>query len=163
MSEPGNMAGAVSPLKTIHVGFTERDLDRSVAMFVDLFGYTVESRGPRHPKGVQLLTGVADADLEVAHLAHPDLLTVELIQYVAGAAPLGPPLQPNEAGYTHLNYQVEDIDNAVEAAARHGAALIGRIVSSSRDPANNRRVAYLRAPDGIHLEFVQSVGADPAP
>lgn len=152
---PRGKAGA---RQTIHVGFTVRDLDRSVALFVDLFGYEVQSRGGRDARGAQALTGVAGADLEVAHLVHPALVTVELIRYRAGGGADHPGLRPNDTGFVHLTYEMDDIDAAIAAAAGHGVVQIGRTVGSTRDPANLRRVAYLRAPEGINLEFIQMTG-----
>jgi len=153
------MTGRAKSTRTIHVGFTVSDLDRSIAMFTDLFGYEIESRGITSYKGVALLTGVEGANLDVVHLRHPDLVTVELMQYLVGAGAQGPAKRPCDVSFAHLTYQVEDIEAAVAAAAAHGLQPVGRIVHSSRDPANLRRVVYLRDPDGIHLELIQHTGA----
>ena len=142
-------------IRTNHVGFTVRDLDRTIAMFADLFGYRVTSRGGRHPKGVQLLTGVADADIVVAHLEHPDLIGIELILYLQPEHRDRVTARACDTGYAHLTFDVRDIEALVAEGAAHGLVPVGRIVNSARVTDEGSRVVYLRDPDGINIELIQ--------
>jgi len=145
----------VNPLRTLHIGFTVKNLDGAVMMFKELLGYEVVSRGTRNPKGVARLTGVAGADIIVVHLEHAGLVPVELIQYVAPEGQ-NSQLRPCDAGFTHLTYQVADIDAAVAAAAPFGLRPLGEIVGNTRiGQPSSPRVVYLRDSNGVHIEFVQ--------
>lgn len=147
-------------LRSNHVGFTVTDLDRATRMFRSLFGYELQSLEGRHPRGVELLTGVAGADIMVAHLHHADLIGIELIQYLAPEGAGLVTARPCDSGYTHLTFDVRDIDAMIAAAMPFGLALVGRVVNSAKVPAEGQRVAYLRDPDGINIELIQP--ADPA-
>ena len=58
-------------------------------------------------------------------------------------------------GHTHIAYDVDDIDAAVAAAAAHDVRPIGAITVIDKGPNAGGRVAYLRDPDGITIEFIQ--------
>ncbi|MDB5702887.1 MAG: Glyoxalase/bleomycin resistance/dioxygenase family protein [Sphingomonas bacterium] len=145
-------------LRTNHVGFTVDDLDRPIAMFAELFGYTLTSRGGRNARGVARLTGVADADILVAHLHHPDLIGIELIAYhrPEDRGRIGG--RPCDTGYTHLTFDVRDIEALVAEAAAHGLVPVGEIVGRRGAGA---RVVYLRDPDGINIELIEPGDAAP--
>jgi catechol 2,3-dioxygenase-like lactoylglutathione lyase family enzyme len=134
------------------VGFTVVDIDRATAMFTDLFGYEVVSLGGRNPKGVARLTGVADADIMVAHLRHPELIGIELIAYMTPLEKHRATGRPCDAGYTHLTYDVSDLDLMMEKAAAHDLLPVGQVVGKGP------RVVYLRDPDGINIEFIEPSG-----
>ena len=141
-------------IRTNHVGFTVRDLDRAIAMFVDMFGYAVASRGGRNPPAVQALTGVPGADIEVVHLRCDGLLGVELIAYRAPADSGQAVGRPCDAGYTHLTFDVADLDVALARAAPHLLLPVGEVVGNTGG-TKGIRVIYLRDPDGINIELVQ--------
>jgi catechol 2,3-dioxygenase-like lactoylglutathione lyase family enzyme len=149
----GQMGGTISAgniLRTNHVGFTVKDLDRAITMFSDLFGYEVKSRGRRDLRGVALLTGVAGADIEVVHLFHPNLLEVELITYHKPDGAGRTEGRPCDIGYVHLTFDVRNMETMVTAAAVHGLVPIGRVVTDGK----GKSVVYLRDPDGINIELI---------
>jgi catechol 2,3-dioxygenase-like lactoylglutathione lyase family enzyme len=143
---------AANVIRTNHVGFTVSDIDRTTAMFADLFGYERVSLGGRNPQGVARLTGVADADILVAHLHHPDLIGLELIEYRKPDAKGTIDGRPCDSGYTHLTFDVRDLDGMVAAAAIHGLVPVGEAVGN---PLKGARVVYLRDRDGINIELIQ--------
>ena len=112
-------------MRTNHIGFTVDDLDRGIAMFSDLFGYEVVSRGGRNPRGVGMLTGVPDPDFEVVHLRREGLLGVELIAYRSPDDRARASVRPCDVGFAHLTFDVTDIDALVERAAAHQASSTG--------------------------------------
>ena len=146
------MAGAA--IRTNHIGFTVRNVDRAAAMFADVFGYEVASRGGRHPRGVALLTGLDEADILVVHLHHAELIAIELISYSKPADAGRMTGRPCDVGYTHLTFDVRDIDAMIDAGARHGLMPVGRIVETAPNGAG-RRVVYLRDDNGVTLELIQ--------
>jgi catechol 2,3-dioxygenase-like lactoylglutathione lyase family enzyme len=143
-------------LSTNHVGFTVTDIGATTAMFADLFGYERVSLGGRNPQGVARLTGVADADIIVAHLRHPDLIGIELIEYRKPDAKGRIEGRPCDRGYTHLTFDVRDLDILVQAASRYGLVPVGEAVGN---PLKGARVVYLRDQDGINIELIQPAPA----
>lgn len=140
---------------TNHVGFTIEDMDRGIAMFTQLFGYTVISLASRDPANVALLTGVKGADILVCHMRHPDLVGVELIRYRAPAETGRVDARPSATGYTHLTFDVKDLDAVVAGAAEYGMVPIGGISTSTGGPNEGARAVYLRDGEGISIELIQ--------
>ena len=62
---------------------------------------------------------------------------------------------PCDVGFAHVAYDVDDIDAAIEAAASHDVHLIGEVAVIDQGPNAGGRVAYLRDPDGVTIEFIQ--------
>ncbi len=141
-------------LGTNHTSFTVSNLDRSVAFFQDVLGYEVTSKAPRDPAAIERITGVQGADIVVAYVRRPDQ-TLELIEYI------GPPergrvrSRPCDTGFAHVAYDVDDIDAAIEAAAGHGVVLRGEVYTVDQGPNSGNRVAYLKDPDDITIEFIE--------
>ena len=144
-------------IRSNHVGFTVEDLDRGIAMFSDLFGYAVVSRGGRNPRGVGMLTGVPDPDIEVVHLRRDGFIGVELIHYRTPIDRSRASGLPCDAGYTHLTYDVRDVDCMVERAAAYGLKPVGQIVGNkdTGGPRKGTRVVYLKDPEGLNIELIQ--------
>lgn len=142
-------------LRTNHVGFTVGDMDASLHRFQKLFGYQLTERGTRPNRGVELLTGVEGAEIDVAHLHHPDLIGIELIAYRAPADAGRMAGRPCDIGHTHLTFDVRDLDALVATALALGLEKVGRVVRSSKIPGEGAQVVYLRDPDGITIELIQ--------
>ncbi len=146
--------GNFKVLRTNHTSFTVANLDRSIAFFRDALGFEVTSKGPRDPKVIQQVTGVDGADLMIAFVQGPGHF-IELIEY------LGPEdrgiikPRPCDVGFAHIAFDVDDIDAAVQAAEAHDVRPLGQPVAIDQGPNKGGRVAYLRDPDGIAIEFIQ--------
>lgn len=137
-----------------HASFTVSDLDAMVAFFVDGLGYRLVSRGPRDPKLIARMTGIAGASLEIAFVEAAGH-RVELIRYVA---PLGrQTVRPRlcDVGAAHIGLDIADLDGALEAARRHGFALAGEVIAIDAGPNAGRRVCYVRNGEGITVEFLE--------
>ena len=72
-------AGVIS---TNHTSFTVSDLDRSIAFFSDVLGFTATPKLPRSKSVIQSITGVSESDVMIAYLHGPGH-TLELIEYLA--------------------------------------------------------------------------------
>jgi catechol 2,3-dioxygenase-like lactoylglutathione lyase family enzyme len=145
----------VDVLRSNHIGFTVRTLDPAIAMFVNLFGYVLESIGGRNPRGVARLTGVEGADIMVAHLHRAGFVSIELITYLAPADRGDAAGRPCDSGYTHLTFDVADVAAFVTRAASYGLVPVGEIVGGRTEPLTSLRVVYLRDPNGINIELIQ--------
>lgn len=140
---------------TNHVGFTIEDMDRGIAMFTELFGYTLISLATRNPANVALLTGIEGADIMVAHLRHPGLVGVELLQFRKPDDKGKVEARPCAAGYTHLSLDVSDLDAVVADAEKYGLMPLGGISTSTGGPNEGARAIYMRDHEGISIELIQ--------
>ncbi len=137
-----------------HTAFVISDLDRTIGFFRDLLGFELTSRAPRDKKAIADMTGLAEADIEVAYLrgyGH----WIELIRYTAppDRGEALPRIYQDGAG--HIAFDVDDASAAVEAAAAYGLSPIGDVVTIDQGPNQGRRVVYLQSPDGLSVEFIQ--------
>ena len=146
-------------LATNHTSFTVSDLDRTIAFFRDAMGFEVTSKGPRDPAIVSQITGIEGTDMLVAYVRGAGH-SLELIQYLGPKEGRGRVRSlPCDVGFAHVAYDVDDIDAAMAAAARHDVIPIGQIAVINAGPNTGDRVVYLRDPDGITIEFIEKRSA----
>lgn len=140
---------------TNHTSFTVSDLDRTLGFFRDCLGFEVTSKAPRDPRLVEKITGVAGADMVIAFVRAPDH-SIELIEYRGPDGRGKVESRPCDTGFAHIAFNVAGIDAALEAAARYQVVPIAPPVAIDAGPNKGRRVVYLRDPDGITIEFIES-------
>jgi len=145
-------------LATNHTSFTVSSLDRTIGFFRDCLGFQLLNRAPRDPAIVSRITGVDGADMEIAFLRGPGC-TVELIEYKAPASRGRVEARPCDTGFAHMAFDVDDVDAAIAAAKKHRVEPIAPPVPINDGPNKGRRVAYLRDPDGVTIEFIEIPGA----
>lgn len=137
-----------------HTSFTVTALERPIAFFTEALGFELTSRAPRAQGPIERLTAIPGARIEVAFLAGAGH-TVELIEYKAPAEK-GTFLPPMcDAGASHIALNVDDMDAAVAASAPYGFQPLGGIVTIDAGPNAGRRIAYLRSPDGVTVEYLE--------
>ena len=142
-------------LSTNHTSFTVSSLDRTIALFRDGLGFQVVSRAPRDPAIIQQVTGVPGAEMEIAFLRGPGQV-LELIEYKAPADRGRVNARPCDTGFAHIAFDVDDVDAAVAALAKHGAQPINPPVAINAGPNKGRKVVYLRDADGVTIEFIEA-------
>jgi catechol 2,3-dioxygenase-like lactoylglutathione lyase family enzyme len=143
---------------TAHVGFTVADLHATIALFEDVFGYSLTSCGSRNPIGVAKLTGLASADITVAHLEREGMIGIELIAYTAPAERALTIGRPCDTGFVHLSYEVTDAEPILARAERHGLLPLGELVGRralAHRPGTGQRVVYLGDGRGINIELIE--------
>lgn len=137
-----------------HTSFTVRDLDKALAFWVGALGFEAASVSTRHGRWQEDVTGVAGAELRVAHLyghgAH-----MELIEYVEGAAP-EQRFSPSTPCAGHICLEVDDIDVEWARLMAAGATSQGGVTAVDNGPSAGLRAAYIRDPDGIIIELVET-------
>ena len=141
-------------IATNHTSFTVSDLDRSLAFFRDALGFEVTSKGPRSPSLIQAITGVEGAEVLIAYVRGPGH-SIELIEYIKPETRSSVRPQPCDTGFSHIAYDVDDIDAAIKAARDHSVEPSGPVVAIEQGPNRGSRVAYLRDPDGITIEVIE--------
>ena len=136
-----------------NVGIAVRNLDEAVAFFTDL-GLTEVGRDTvsgewadtavgldgNHAKIAMLQTPDGDGRLELFEYLHPDAIETE-------------PTLPNEIGMHRVAFSVDDLEESLAIAARHGCHPL-RGVANYRDVY---RLTYLRGPSGILVMLAEDL------
>ena len=141
-------------LATNHTSFTVSDLDRSIAFFTEVLGFEIINRALRDPNLISSITGISGADIEVAYIQGPGH-RLELIQYHGPSDRRQAESRPCDSGFAHVAYDVDDVDAAVIASARHQVLPIGEVTVIDKGPNAGRKVVYLRDRDGVTIEYIE--------
>ena len=133
------------PIKLENVGIAVRDLEATIAFFTDL-GLTVLGRDEVSGEWADTAVGLDGNHAKIAMLQTPDGQgTLELFEYIHPDAIETEPTRPNEIGMHRVAFSVDDIEESLAIAARHGCHPL-RGVANYRDIY---KLTYLRGPSGI--------------
>ncbi len=136
-----------------NIGIAVRDLDEAVAFFTDL-GLTVLGRDTVSGEWADTAVGLDGNHARIAMLQTPDGHgRLELFEYIHPAAIETEPTLPNEIGMHRVAFSVDDIDTALEIAARHGCHPL-RGVATYQDIY---KLTYLRGPSGILVMLAEEL------
>ena len=141
-------------ISTNHTSFTVSDLDRSIAFFRDVLGFSATPKLPRSKSVIQSITGVRESDVMIAYLQGPGH-TLELIEYLAPSDRTEVRPRPCDVGFAHIAFDVEDIDEIVTLASEHNVFPVGQITTVDQGPNQGGKAVYLRDSDGITVELIQ--------
>ncbi len=140
-------------IKLENVGIAVRDLDEAIAFFTDL-GLTVLGRDTVSGEWTDTAVGLDGNHVRLAMLQTPDGQgTLELFEYIHPDAIETEPTQPNEIGMHRVAFSVDDIDAALEIAAKHGCYPL-RGVATYEDIY---KLTYVRGPSGILVMLAQAL------
>ena len=140
-----------------HTRFTVADLHKTVDFWAKHLGFEAASLSPREGDWQEKVTGVAGAELLIAHLyGHGHHM--EFIQYTGGSRP-SPKLEPSMACVAHVCLMVDDIDATWRDLMAAGAREQGEVSDVTMGHAKGCRAAYLRDPNGIIIELVEMPSA----
>ncbi|MFV0524978.1 MAG: VOC family protein [Acidimicrobiales bacterium] len=141
------------PIKFENVGIAVRDLDETIAFFADL-GLSVVGRDTVSGDWADTAVGLDGNRARIAVLQTPDgHACLELFEYLHPDAIETNPTQPHEIGMHRVAFSVEDIDNALAIAARHGYHP-RRGVATYGDMY---RLTYITGPSGILIMLAQQL------
>ena len=144
------------PIRLDNVGIAVRDLEAAIAFFTDL-GLTVLGRARIGGEWAATAVGLDGNTADIAVLQTPDGHgRIEMFQYVHPEAIEGEPVQPNTIGMHRVAFAVDDIDAALEIAARHGCSPL-RGVATYEDLY---KLTYLRGPSDILVMFAEQLQQD---
>lgn len=143
------------PIRLENVGIAVRDIEAAVAFFTDL-GLTVLGTDTVSGEWADTAVGLDGNHVKIAMLQTPDGHgRLELFEYLHPDAIETEPTRPNDIGMHRVAFQVDDIDAALEIAARHGCHPL-RGVATYEDLY---RLTYLRGPSGILVMLAQDLTA----
>lgn len=141
-------------IKLENVAIAVRDLEAAVAFFTDL-GLAVIGRDTVSGEWADTAVGLDGNHARIAMLETPDGHgRLELFEYIHPQAIETEPTLPNEIGMHRIAFSVDDIDAALEIAARHGCLPL-RGVANYQDIY---KLTYVRGPSGIILMLAQELG-----
>jgi glyoxylase I family protein len=143
-------------IKLENVGIAVRDVEEAIAFFTDL-GLTVLGRDTVSGEWAETAVGLDGNHAKIAVLQTPDGQgQLEFFEYIHPQAIETEPTRPNEIGMHRVAFSVDDIDEALAIAARHGCYPL-RGVATYEDVY---KLTYLRGPSGILVMLAQSLQKD---
>jgi len=141
------------PIKLENVGIAVRDLEATIAFFTDL-GLSVLGRHTVSGQWADTAVGLDDNHVKVAMLQTPDGNgRLELFEYIHPEAIDTEPTRPHQIGMHRVAFSVDDLDEALEIAARHdchplrGVATYGDVY----------KLTYVRGPSGIIVMLAEEM------
>lgn len=138
-----------------NVGIAVRDLEEAIAFFRDL-GLSVIGRDEVSGEWADTAVGLDGNHARIAMLETPDGNgRLELFEYVHPEAIETEPTLPHEIGMHRVAFSVDDLDAALEIAARHGC----RPLRGVADYQGVYRLTYLRGPSGILVMLAEEQNA----
>jgi catechol 2,3-dioxygenase-like lactoylglutathione lyase family enzyme len=138
-----------------HTGITVHDLDRSVAMFSELFEFEVFSRAPRDPEIISRVTGVEGAEIDIAYVRNGPV-SFELLCYSKPDNKQDFRPRPCDLGSLHIAINVDDLDDMLDKALAWPLDMVGQVVEIDAGPNIGSRIVYLRTPEeGLIIELIQ--------
>lgn len=140
-------------IKLENVGIAVTDLEAAIAFFTDL-GLTLLGRDTVSGEWTDTAVGLDGNHAHIAMLQTPDGQGhLELFEYIHPEAIETPPTRPNEIGMHRVAFSVDNIDDALTIAARHGCHPL-RGVATYQDVY---KLTYLRGPSGILVMLAQEL------
>ena len=143
-------------IELVNVGIAVRDIEATIEFFTDL-GLTVLGRDTVRGEWADTAVGLDGNHAKIAVLQTPDGSgQIELFEYIHPDAIETSPTLPNEIGMHRIAFSVDNIDDSLAVAARHGYHPL-------RGVANYEgvyKLTYLRGPSGIILMLAQSLTAE---
>jgi len=137
-----------------NVGIAVRDLEVMIAFFTDL-GLTVVGRDTVSGEWADTAVGLDGNHARIALLQTPDGHgRIELFEYIHPDAIETEPTRPNEIGMHRVAFSVDDIDAALEIAAKHGCYPLRGVATYE----GVYKLTYVRGPSGIIVMLAQERG-----
>ena len=136
-----------------HIGMCVSDLERSVAFYRDVLGFTeVAHRLNVTDQGSANLLDFADMDVELVYLER-DGIRIELLWYRTPECERTEGRRPmHRVGLTHLAFRVGDLDELCRRIEAGGGTVLPATTATFEH--GNRGVMTLD-PDGIRVELIE--------
>lgn len=140
-------------IKLENVAIAVRDLEATIAFFTDL-GLTVIGRDTVSGEWTDTAVGLDGNHAKIAMLQTPDGHgRLELFEYIHPEAIEAEPTRPNEIGMHRVAFSVDNIDEALEVAAKHGCHPLRGVATY----AGSYKLTYVRGPSGIIVMFAEEL------
>ncbi len=143
-------------MRYAHTNIAARDWKKLSNFYINVFGCTVKPP-ERKLSGDWLdqATGLSNAELEGVHLllpGHGDCgPTLEIFSYKDTHETEA--IMANHAGFTHIAFEVEDVDKTLNAAMKNGGKLLGKTTEKAVEGVGLLTFLYFRDPEGNIVEI----------
>lgn len=140
-------------IELANVGIAVRDIEEAIAFFTDL-GLKVLGRDEVSGDWVDTAVGLDGNHTKIAMLQTPGGGgVIELFEYIHPDVIEPEPAVPNQIGMHRIAFSVDDLDAALEIAARHGCHPLRGVA----DYQDLYRLTYVRGPSGIIVMLAQQL------
>jgi len=141
------------PIKFENVAIAVRDLEETISFFTDL-GLTVVGRDTVSGEWADTAVGLDGNHAKIAVLQTPDGKgCLELFEYIHPDAVETEPTRPNQIGMHRVAFSVDDIDETLAIAARHGYHPLRGVATYG----NVYKLTYVRGPSDILVMFAEEL------
>ena len=126
--------------KIEHLGIAVKDLNVSIPLYEKLFQTTCYKTEAVESEGVKTaFFQIGESKIELLEASNPE-------------SPIAKFLEKRGAGFHHVAFEVDDIEEEIERLSNVGFQLIH---SSPKDGADNKRIAFLhpKSSDGLLVEL----------
>ena len=126
--------------KIEHLGIAVKDLNVSIPLYEKLFQTPCYKTEAVESEGVKTaFFQIGESKIELLEASNPD-------------SPIAKFLEKRGAGFHHVAFEVDDIDEEIERLSNEGFQLIH---TSPKDGADNKRIAFLhpKSSDGLLVEL----------
>lgn len=147
-------------MRFAHTNIASKDWERLSEFYINVFECRIKPP-ERNLSGDWLdqATGLKKAKLKGVHLLLPghgdNGPTLEIFTYEDMSQ--SEEIMANHTGFTHIAFEVEDVNSTLDKALENGAELLGTIVEKPIENVGILKFVYFRDPDGNIIE-IQSWG-----
>ena len=138
-----------------NVGIVVESLDEAISFFTEL-GLKLEGRVMVEGEWAGRVTGLGYQRVEIAMMVTPDGHSrLEISRFLTPPVVADHRNAPvNALGYLRVMFTVEDIDEMICQATKHGAQLVGEVVQYE----DIYRLCYIRGPEGLLIGLAEQPG-----
>lgn len=143
-------------MRFAHTNIAARDWEKLANFYIKVFDCSIKPP-QRDLKGEWLdrAIGLKDARQMGVHLNLPGYKenppTLEIFSYERFTDTT--PMLPNQIGFTHIAFEVEDVDYIVQKALDNGGTKLGDIIENKIEGVGIIRFTYLRDIEGNIIEI----------
>jgi len=143
-------------MRYVHTNIAARNWKKLSDFYVNVFNCTVKPP-VRNLSGDWLdqATGLSKAELEGVHLLLPghgdNGPTLEIFSYKnTHKSEL---IMANYTGFTHIAFEVDNVDQILSDALKHGGKLLGTVTEKKVEDVGLLKFLYFRDPEGNIVEI----------
>ena len=142
-------------MRFAHTNIAARDWKKLSQFYIDVFECKVKPP-ERDLKGEWLdrAIGIKNARQMGVHLSLPGYdnpPTLEIFSYEEFIDTV--PMMANQIGFTHITFEVEDVEAVLEKALEHGASMLGEVIENEVKGVGVLKFTYLRDIEGNIIEI----------
>ncbi|MQX38712.1 glyoxalase/bleomycin resistance/dioxygenase family protein [Sinorhizobium meliloti] len=141
--------------KADHTGITVSSLEKSLEFWVGVLGFKhLYTTDYPHSPFLEGIVGVQGAALRLAMVEGPGH-NIELLEYSSPADRERMEPRSCDVGSVHVAFLVKDIESLLSVIAEHGWRPPGALQTVVDGEREGLKLAYVRGPDGVTLEFLE--------